>query len=286
MKLRKLLTALAGAALIIGLTGCNNSFTLAEKLLPGESGGSGSSGKSEVLYKYVLGGYYPVYFGYDKTTSKVTDCWIIMEDVDNGNYRKYCIPSNDKVTDIQTILGAKTSWPVDTSDANYSTVTDIINSCTIYDVHYFDILFYLKNQVGEFSVTKNKQEILSLLKKNVDLELPDEIKNNDLLFLKLDFGGGTVVWDFTINKAYMLTRQDDNTALLVKESELDLITKQKSDFPDNTTVVEVPNTAQYSIYYSTESNPTYMLQKVENEAEKLYKTADGKYIIYLPLGGA
>lgn len=45
MKLRKLLTALAGAALIIGLTGCNNSFTLAEKLLPAEkvlpSDGSG-----------------------------------------------------------------------------------------------------------------------------------------------------------------------------------------------------------------------------------------------------
>lgn len=45
MKLRKLLTALAGAALIIGFTGCNNSFTLAEKLLPAEkvlpSDGSG-----------------------------------------------------------------------------------------------------------------------------------------------------------------------------------------------------------------------------------------------------
>lgn len=283
MKLNKLFTILMAAAVVLGFAGCKNDLTLAEKLVG--TGGSGASGGSEVFYKYVLGGYYPVYFGYDKTTSKVTDCWIIMEDVDNGNYRKYCIPSNDKVTDIQNILGARTSWPVYDSNANYSTVTDIINSCTIYDVHYFDILFYLKNQVGEFSVTKNKQEILSFLKKNVDLELPDEIKNNDLLFLKLDFEGA-VVWDFTINKAYMLTRQGDNTALLVKESELDLITKQKSDFPDNTTVVEVPNTAQYSIYYSTESNPTYMLQKVENEAEKLYKTADGKYIMYLPLGGA
>lgn len=39
MKLNKLLTALAGAALIIGLTGCNNSFTLAEKLLPADSSG-------------------------------------------------------------------------------------------------------------------------------------------------------------------------------------------------------------------------------------------------------
>lgn len=246
---------------------------------------SGDSGESAVLYELDLFGM-DIYFGYNKTTCKITNAWLKPDCLGGMNYTLY-IPSSSYHDQLLEIDGSKDGrnrddWGRNGPEGQLLLQIAADSSTASYRLDFIEVITLLQDSGYEYFAN-----IAAAFPDKASPVLPAANTGHDVFYIK-DFSDNRYIYDLTNNTVSTIDSSDVSSAnnqIVITGDPITLNTKPKTEFPDMTTAVRVSNPCSHQIVIYDDTAellqigrvPVVPSNKEEDCCAPLYKTADNKY---------